>query len=132
MYSVRILTEEDYSLLCRWWKFWRFPAPTQEMLPNNGTCGVMISKDGVDICAGFLYFTNSAMCWLEYVVSNPEVRENRDELIQQTIYELTMMAKAKGCKVVFTSIKHPRLIKHYEAVGYVQGSKGTVEMVIGI
>lgn len=62
MFSARVLKEEDYTELISWWKFWRFPAPAQEMLPNNGTCGIMLSKEGINICAGFIYYTNSKMC----------------------------------------------------------------------
>lgn len=130
MYNIRLLTEDDYPELCEWWKFWRFGIPAQELLPENGTGGIMLSKDGVNICAGFLYLTNSKICWLEYVVSNPKVRENRHEAIQSLISELTFLAQAKGYKAVFTSLKNENLIKHYEACGYTKGSNNTYEMVV--
>ena len=130
MYNVRLLTEGDYDTLLKWWRFWRFPAPPREFLPNNGCGGVMVSKDGVDICAGFLYITNSKFSWLEYIVSNHKYRENRAEAIQFLIEELTHLAKAKGCGAVFTSVKNENLIKHYESCGYTKGLNNTYEMVI--
>lgn len=129
MYSVRVLQPEDYDQLQRWWKFWRFPAPAQDCLPNNGTGGLMIIKDGVDVCAGFLYFTNSKMCWLEYIVSNPEIKENRAEAIQELIYELCSLAQRMGYKIVFTSVKNQNLINHYTQCGFLKGSNNTTEMV---
>lgn len=132
MYNIRLLTEDDYPVLCEWWKFWRFPAPPREFLPNNGTGGIMISKDGIDICAGFLYGTNSRLAWLEYIVSNPKYRDNRAGAIQYLISELTRLAKETGYGAVFTSVKNENLVKHYEACGYFKGSNNTYEMVISI
>jgi len=129
MYNVRMLTEEDYPLLCKYWSAWRFPAPPQDCLPNNGTGGIMVMKDGVNICAGFIYFTNSKLSWIEFVVSNHEYREkDRAEAIQFLLNELCGIAERKGYKAVFSSIKHPSLIKHYEACDF-QKNEGTVEFI---
>ena len=129
MFKVRPLTEEDYTVLCEWWKWFRFPAPPQECLPNNGLGGIMVSRDGTDIVAGFLYFTNSKMCWLEFIVSNPQYRDkDRTEAIRLLIDELTGIAQRKGYKVVFSSVKKEGLVNHYEACGYSKNS-GTFEMV---
>lgn len=131
MFKVRLLTDEDYPVLENWWKFFRFPAPPKEYLPLDGKGGIIITKDGIDICAGFIFFTNSKMAWLEYIVSNPEYREkDRKDAIQSVITELTEIAKRQGFKAVFTSLKHSNLIKHYEACGYSKGSNNTTEMII--
>lgn len=129
MYSVRVLTEEDYPVLCRWWSWFRFPPPPQDCLPGNGTSGIMVMKDGVNICAGFIYFTNSKLCWLEFIVSNPDYREkDRVEAIQFLINELAGIAQRKGFKGVFSSIKNKNLIKHYEACNF-QKNENTTEFV---
>lgn len=130
MFKIRFLEENDYQELLSWWSFWRFPAPARETLPDNGLCGIVIYKEGINICAGFLYFTNSKICWLEFIVSNPEYRsKDRTEAIQILINELSEIAKEKGFKVMFTTLKNPNLIKHYEKCGYSMGSTGTCEMV---
>ena len=129
MFSIRPLTEEDYPMLCGWWKFWKFPAPPQDCLPNNGRGGIMVSKEGVDICAGFLYFTNSKLSWLEFIVANFHYREkDRGEALQFLIDELCFIAEDKGFKAVFASIKKQSLISQYEACGFSK-NEGTVEMV---
>jgi hypothetical protein len=131
MFNIRALTENDYPELCKWWKFFRFSAPQKEYLPNDGLGGIMVTKDGIDICAGFLYFTNSKLSWLEFIVSNPDYRESdRKDAIVFLISELTEIAKRKGFSAVFTSVKHQGLIKHYEACGYSKGSNNTTEMII--
>lgn len=129
MFNVRVLTEEDYPVLCEYWRWFRFPAPPQDCLPNNGTGGIMVMKGGVNICAGFIYFTNSKLSWVEFIISNPEYRENdRAEAIQFLLSELCGIAERKGFKGVFSSIKNKNLIKHYEACNF-QKNEGTTEFI---
>lgn len=133
MYNIRLTTQEDYETLCGWWKFWRFPAPPQDCLPNNGEGGVMILKDDIPVCAGFLYMTNSKLCWIEYIVSNPQYKEkDRKEVIRLLIHEISGLAQRKGFKAIFTSVKNQPLIKHYEACGYIFGSNNTTEMILNL
>lgn len=127
MFSIRLLTEEDYPTLYKWWEWFRFPAPPQDCLPGNGTGGIMVSKPGIDICAGFIYFTNSKIAWIEFVVSNNEYREkDRAEAIQFLLDGLCGIAERQGFKVVFSSIKNKNLIQKYEACGF-HKNEGTVE-----
>ncbi|KZE77495.1 hypothetical protein AV926_14060 [Myroides marinus] len=127
MFSARIIKEEDYTELLTWWKWHRFSPPLLEMLPNSG---VMISKEGVNICAGYIYFTNSKICWIEFIVSNPNYRElDRKEAIKELILQLGYIAKDNGFKVAYTNLKNPSLIKFFSDVGYHEGSINTTEMI---
>lgn len=131
MFNIRILQEQDYSELETWWRFWwKNGYPTQSMLPQNGTCGLMVSKNNINICAGFLYLTNSEMCMIEFIVSNHTYRDNdRAEALEFLIFHLGNMAKEQGCKIAYTSVKHNALIKNYKNSGWIEGSKNTIEMV---
>jgi hypothetical protein len=130
-FNFRMLEDKDYETLCEWWRWHRFPAPPKDFLPENGCGGIVISKDGIDICAGFLFLNNSKICWLEFVNSNPEYRENdRKEAIEYLIDTLCQIAKNRGYKAVFTSLKSENLIKRYENVGFQIGSKNTTEMTL--
>lgn len=136
-FFARTTTEEDYPELCEWWKFWKFRSPGQEMLPDNGKCGIMIhdTQDyNKNYCAGFLYFTNSKIAWFEFLISNPNIKnkELRKESIQFLLNSVAFVAKSKGFKVIFTSVKHPSLINHYKEAGWVVGSDGTKEMVLSL
>lgn len=133
---VSRVTLKDYEKFCKWWKFWRFPAPSLEFLPNNGLGGLKISiktkeAELIDVCAGYLYETNSKVAWLEFIVSSPEVKDKhiRNEAIINLIRYLTVDAKMKGYKFVFSSLKNENLINKYKEVGYSE-SKGHIEMVI--
>lgn len=130
MFEPRLLIESDYDIATSWHEFWRFPQPPKECLPNNGLSGLMIMKEDIPVCMGYLYFTNSSMCWLEWIISNPEYKEkDRAVAIQLLITELSNIAEGKGFKVIFTSVKNPNLIKHYKECGYVVGSENTKEMI---
>lgn len=128
--TLRKLTDDDYPTLAAWWKWHRFPAPAKELLPDDGRGGLLLLVDDIPVCAGYIFFTNSKFAWIEFIVSNPEYRENdRAVLLQHLINELTEIAKSKGYLVAYTSLKKESLIEHYEACGYSKGSTGTVEMI---
>lgn len=66
----------------------------------------MLSKDGINICAGFIYYTNSKMCWIEFVVSNPNYRESdRKEALVSLIHELGELLKVKDTKSLIPTLK---------------------------
>ena len=73
--DFRLLNEEDYEIICEWWRWWRWTPVERELLPNNGTGGFMVHSNNVDICAGFLYTTNSNLCHIEWIVSNYEIKD---------------------------------------------------------
>jgi len=129
--KVRPLEIEDYdNILCKWWKDWRWDAPPRDMLPENGTGGVIVSIDGVDVCAGFIYLTNSKTAWVEFIISNFEYKnKDRHEAIIFLINVLTELAKSKGNKYIYTSLKNTSLISKYEECGFNKGSENCQEMI---
>lgn len=130
-FSVRFLKEDDYEVLCEWWKAFRFPAPPRDFLPENGTGGIMVQKDGVNIVAGFVYFTNSAIAWSEFIISNFDYKDkDRKEAIKILIYELNELSKSKGSKYIYTVVKNQNLKKIYQEMGYSNGSVKVDEMVL--
>jgi hypothetical protein len=132
MIDIRFLQPEDYdNILVGWWKGWRWTPPAKDMLPQDGAGGLIVSIDKVDVCAGFIYFTNSKTVWIEYIVSNPEFkdRDSRVIALDTLIYTLTDIAKDKGYKFAYTSLKSNPLIERYEACGYQLGSSGCQEMI---
>lgn len=129
-FSVRFLKEDDYEVLCQWWKAWRWTAPPRDFLPENGTGGIMVQKDGVNIVAGFVYFTNSAIAWSEFIISNFDYKDkDRKEAIKILIYELNELSKSKGSKYIYTVVKNQNLKKMYQEMGYSNGSVKVDEMV---
>jgi hypothetical protein len=129
--EVRFLNEGDYDVLSSWWKDWRWTPPPRDFLPQDGTGGMMVSKDGIDVCAGFIYFTNSKTAIVEFIVSNFQYKnKDRKEAIEFLISTLTEVAKeTNGCKYIYTSLKNESLINSFSACGYHKGSTGCIEMI---
>lgn len=106
--NSRWITTEDYDTLVEWWKFWRFCPPTREVLPDNGLSGIVVTDDDdKPICAGFIYYTNSPIAWIEFIVSNPEVKDKkiRHESLVFLINELSGIALLNNRKVIYSSLK---------------------------
>lgn len=131
--DIRTAKHSDYKTLVEWWSFWRFPAPSQGSLPHyneDSFNGVIVSKDNKDIASGFLYETNSNMCWIEFIVTNPKTTsEERNEGVLKVLEELSSVAKRLGFSIVFSSIKNQNLINKYIDCGFIEGTKGTTELI---
>jgi hypothetical protein len=131
--DIRIAEHTDYETLKNWWGFWRFPAPSIPSLPQykqGSFNGLIASHNGKDLAAGFLYETNSAMCWIEYIVTNPKTSsEEREEAILKVLEELSSSARELGYLAIFSSLKNENLINKYKKIGFIEGTKGTTELI---
>lgn len=130
-FSVRPLTDHDYdNTLTKWWKQWRWEAPGRDFLPDDGKGGIMISKDGIDICAGYIYFTNSKAVWIEFIVSSIEYKDHdRKDAILFLIDTLSYYGKENGAKYAYVSLRNQALINKYLECGFEVGSIGCTELV---
>lgn len=128
--NFRSLTEDDYSVICSWWKWWRWPIIERQNLPNNGTGGFMVEKEGVPIVAGFLYITNSDLTWLEFIVSNPEYKqEDRKEAIELLINGIESFCKSLNKSSIFSIGKNKHLIETHKKLGWNVDEKPSFEIV---
>lgn len=130
--KARLLKPDDYQILVGWWKFWRFTPPSIEFLPDYGTGGIILEdEEGTAYCAGFLYETNSDVAWMEFIVSNPGIKDKklRSQSLDFLIEELSNFALREGFTWIFSSLKHPSLIKAYESQGFLKGTEGATEMI---
>lgn len=128
---LRKLTEEDYPTLVSWWKGWNWSPIPQDFLPENGTGGaVVLSEEGVPICAGFVYSTNSKVAWVDWIISNHEYKgDDRDEAIDFLLSTLTEYCKAMDAKYIYALLKHNGLIGRYEKLGFIKADSYNTEMI---
>jgi len=116
---VRNLKKDDYNFIAKWWRWWRWKVIPKEMLPENGLSGLMVEKEGVPIIAGFIYTTNSKGVWLEWVISDPEYRDDdRQQALELLISGAENVCKAQGFKYVLFVGKHNNLINTFEKLGW--------------
>ena len=128
--TFRPLQDEDYETMCEWWRWWRWTPVGKEMLPDNGTGGIMIQDGEGNICAGFLYTTNSSLCKIEWIISNYKVKDKlvRQKAINLLIETLSNKAKDLGFKIAFTYLLNENLIDKYKNCGFIKTTK-LVEMI---
>jgi hypothetical protein len=129
---IRKLNDTDYDyILSLWWKDWRWTPPLKNFLPDNGKGGVIIFDKDVPICAGFLYITNSDVCWVDWIISSRTYTNKpiRKQAIKLLIETLTIAAKDIGFKYCYSLIKNESLINAYQELGFIKGSKYSIELI---
>jgi hypothetical protein len=129
--KIRKLTEEDWDTLVSWWDGWpEWQAPARDFLPGNGTSGFMIEKDDKPIVAGFVYITNSKAVFLEWVISNPEYREDdRNTAITCLISTMEKIIKDWGYKYIFSIGRTKSLIEKHKKLGWIVDEKPSHELL---
>jgi hypothetical protein len=119
--NIRTVLESDWDMLVDWWANWADWGvnPSKDMLPGNGTGGLIIEKNNKPIMAGFLYLTNSKVAWMEFIVSDPAYKENdRAEALQLLILSLEDIAREMGKEIILSIGRNKSLLKMHESLGY--------------
>lgn len=110
--NIEIFKETDYPTLCAWWKDHQWSPVPLNMLPRTGYI--------VDnICAGFIYITDSQLCHMEWIISDLKSdKEKRDKALNVLIDTLCLTAKEYKCKAIFTTAKQNVLIERLKNHGF--------------
>lgn len=120
---VRRYTSEDYPLLSIWWKGHGWEPIPKEFLPASG----FIVEE---CCAGFLYRTDSKVCLMEWLISDPcSDSKGRSDALAKLIEALLEEASNYGFKAIHTSIKHPRLKDRLVSRGFTVADEGMINMI---
>ena len=130
--NIRKLVENDWDTLVSWWMEWKYwkVAPPKDFLPENGTGGFMVEKDGQPIVSGFLYFTNSQGVLLEWIVSNPEYKDNdRKEAVELLITTAEEFVRQSGKSYIFSIGRNASLIETHKKLGYSVDPKPSHEII---
>lgn len=127
-FKARLITESDYdNILKQWWKDWRWQAPPKDFLPMDFN-GIIISDDNQDICACFIYNTNSQVSWLEFIISNFDVKDR--ELRKSALeFMIETVKNSLQSKYIYTSMRNQPLINNMKNLGFVEGSKDCTELI---
>lgn len=121
--AARPFAAKDYAAVSAWWTAHKWPAIPQDCLPKTG-----FIVDG--LAAGFLYRSDSSICWLEWIIGNPQSDKLlRNEALDQVIAALICEAQRLGARMIFTSVVHPRLIERYQKHGFIVSESGMTNLV---
>jgi len=128
--NTRTLTGSDYEILSDWWKAWGWPVMKKDMLPDNGTGGIMVENEGENIVAGFLYWSNSKLVWLDWIISNPSAdKKIRKQAIEMLILTAEQMVKEAGSKYIMSISRSNSLLKIHEKIGWSVDKTPSHEMI---
>lgn len=132
--EIRKLEETDWDTLVSWWDKWpKWVNPPKSFLPDNGTGGLMVYKENTLIVAGFLYFTNSDGVLLEWIVSNPEYREqDRKEALEILISTAEETCRLAGKKHMFSIGRNKHLINTHKKLGWTVDESPSYELIKNI
>lgn len=98
----------DYPVICDWWERHSWTAIPLNHLPDTG---LVVCAEGKPVCAAFLYFTGTAFCVLEFIVSDPDSDKNiRSECLDYLLESAKTLAKRQGAETIFTTADHKGLI----------------------
>ena len=121
--NTRRLKESDWNMLQEWWDGWPgWTPPDKEFLPENGTGGLIVEKDGKPIVAGFIFLCiNLKIAYFGWIVSDPKYR-NKDRILA---IEILIKKAEEFCKNVgktylnsFVNKRNPVLLKAHEKLGW--------------
>jgi hypothetical protein len=113
-FIVRDYSSKDYPTAVKWWQARAWPPVPEIALPATG---VIVE----DYCVGFIYKSDSAISWVEWIVSNPDTDKNeRDTAMNLLIDNLITKAKSMGAQIVFTSTSaaNEHLVKRFHDNGF--------------
>lgn len=107
---MRAIKENDFEEIQSWWTKREKTPISREYFSDSG-----FIEEGK--AAVFLYKTNSAICYLESLISNPDA-ENTDEAIDQVIQAGIKQAKVDGYKLILASSNRDYVIKRVSKLGF--------------
>lgn len=117
--KTRLLKESDWGTLCKWWKAWGWPEMSKDLMPLEGLGGIIVEKHDKPIAAGFLYLTNAKVAWTEWIVSDPEYREeDRVDSLKMIVQGLEEIAVSAGYKIILSVGRNKGLLNIHRELGY--------------
>lgn len=120
----------DYPEVCSWWNHYGFPPLPLDHLSTRGFI-VWDKVNCIGTCAGWLYATDSAFSWIDWVVSNPKVSaRERVKTIELLLRNVSAIGLRTGAKSIHSSTKHNGLKRLYERVGFKSADSGMTNLVL--
>lgn len=115
METKLINLETDYEILKVWWAKHRWPCVAPRCLPE---IGYMVWEKDVPCAAAFLYKTDSKICWMEWLVGNPDIYwARRAVAIGELITAINAKAKELGYEFIFSACMEDHTRYWHKLVG---------------
>ncbi len=101
----RSVFEEDFEEIKKWFERRGMHCPEIDLFSKNG-----LIVD--DVAAGFLYSTDSGVCFLENFITNPDSnKKERLMALDLIAQDLCSLAEDLGFKLIFGFSTYPGIVK---------------------
>ena len=122
--QVRNFSPADYAVLVSWYMQRGLDAPDSYLLPSTG---VVVSKEGEDVAAAFMYRTDSPIAVLEGLISSPNSsREDRREAMGIALQALKEQALESGFRALSAVSSHEGVIDLLKSNGFEDEGQSTL------
>lgn len=112
MNSINYESKLHLEMITKWYKQWDMPIDDIIMLPPTG---LIIP----DVCAVFIYKTNSLICLIENLICNQECDlETRQQGLSIITNDILDMAKDCGFKKIISLVSNPKVIERITKLSY--------------
>lgn len=115
--KVRIFNyEKDYAQLKEWYFGWGYEPIPPELLPKYG---LIVSNQGHDVCAAFLYLTDGKVGLFEGAIMDPSApKERRRGTLLFLHKAMQALARELGCLQAWVISKDKTLTKMSKDEGF--------------
>jgi hypothetical protein len=121
---------KHYDTVSKWWTEQKWPTLPLSHLP---TTGIVVSYKDKAAAAAWIYKTDSAFCWIEWIVADPEIRhEARNSVLSVLLSSAKMSARLMGFKTIHMSIRNQSLAKRIETQGFTAADTGMTNYVCSL
>ena len=119
-YNIRPIKVEDYTTLIEWWnQYEHVDIPSSDLLPNGGLVGLAIEKDVKMMAAAYVYLTNSAMGYIDFLVSDPSYKgPGKFNMLMELMEACTALALRQGCKIVWAMTTYQIMAEVAKKMGH--------------
>jgi hypothetical protein len=111
--------QDHYTEVERWWEFWRWKGRVcAEALSD---IGYVVEKNGILLCAGWLYTTNSLVACLNFITANPYAqKEDVSEGLDFLIECLSQRGLKEGKRIIMSTVNNKNLAKRLGRLGFLE------------
>ena len=112
-------TIDHYPVVEQWWRDWGWAAVLPSMLSDDG---IIVYRDDKPIYAGWIYFTQTSLCWFEFVVSDKNAtKEEKKGGVDYLIQTAETIMKYNGASMIWHQTNNESLIHILKRNGWVEG-----------
>lgn len=105
-FEWKLITKKELKEVFEWWNYYGFEPVPETSLPK---LGLIVSKDNINLYSCFVYFTDSDIAWVEWVVSNPKAPVDKKRGAFEYMMEIIeVILRLKGVAKIFTATNLPQ------------------------